>query len=387
VDENTRQPAPSGLVPNVGRPAARDPAEPPWSQVIAATAKVWVRRRRSIGFGPRRTSGGEPDRDRPGSHLTKPTASRWRLAAAVVALAAIAVAALQFAGVFTGSGAPAARTSLPGNPATSTVGQGGGLSAAAAVQAEAARWISGQVSADAIVACDPAMCAALQEQGVAAGRLMPLQAGAVNPHGAAVMVTSGMAGSQLASQYAPAVVASFGTGSARVDVRATEPGGPAGYESALRADLAARQSAGSQLLRNGHIQSTAREAAQLLAGEVDSRLLVTLASLASQYAFRVTAFGDTSPGVQVLFRGVIITSDSNRPGAAELGNMMALVNQQHPPYLPTRAAIIHTAAGQAALDIEFAAPSPLGLLTAYLVADSQPTAHATAIADGRHQPY
>jgi hypothetical protein len=121
-----------------------------------------------------------------------------------------------------------------------------------------------------------------------------------------------------------------------------------------------------------------------LAGEVDSRLLVTLAALSSQYAFRVTAFGDTSPGVQVLFRDVTITSDSSRPGAAELGKVMTLVNEQHPPYLPTRATIIHTAAGQAALHIEFAAPSPLGLLTAHLVVDSQPAAHTTATADGRH---
>ena len=50
----------------------------------------------------------------------------------------------------------------------------------------------------------------------------------------------------------------------------------------------------------------------------------------------------------------------------------------------SHATIIHTAAGQAALQIQFAAPSPLGLLTAYLVADSQPAADATAIADGRH---
>jgi hypothetical protein len=352
---------------------------------MATTAKLWVLRRlRSIGFGQHRTSGGRPGRDRPGSYLGNLTASRWRLAAAVMALTAIAVAALQFAGVFTGSAAPAARTSLSGSPATSRVGHGGGLSAATAVQAEAAGWIADQVSAAATVACDPAMCAALQEQGVTAGRLMPLQAGAVNPHGATVMVTSGMAGSQLASQYAPAVIASFGTGSAQVDVCATEPGGPAGYESALRADLAARKSAGSQLLRNRHIQFTADEAAQLLAGEVDSRLLVTLAALSTQYAFRVTAFGDASPGVQVLFRDVTITSDSSRPGAAELGKAMALVNEQYPPYLPTHATIIHTAAGQAALRIEFAAPSPLGLLTANLVADSQPAAHVTAIADGRH---
>jgi hypothetical protein len=108
---------------------------------------------------------------------------------------------------------------------------------------------------------------------------------------------------------------------------------------------------------------------------VDSRLLATLAALASQYAFRVAAFGDTSPGVQVLFRDVTITPEGTR-NAAELAAVMALINEQHPPYLPAHATIIHPPSGQAALRIEFASPSPLGLLTAVLTADSQPAAHS-----------
>jgi hypothetical protein len=234
------------------------------------------------------------------------------------------------------------------------------------------------VNADAIIACDPAMCAALQAQGVTAGRLMLLQAGATNPRGATVMVTSAPADSQRASRYAPAVIAIFGSGNARIDVRATEPGGSAGYESELRADLAARQSAGAQLLKNSHIQFTEQDATQLRAGAVDSRLLATLATLASQYAFRVAAFGDTSPGVQVLFRDVTITPQGTRDGAAELAAATALVNEQHAPYLPAHATMTRMPAGQATLRIEFAAPSPLGLLTAVLVADSQPAAHPTA---------
>lgn len=117
---------------------------------------------------------------------------------------------------------------------------------------------------------------------------------------------------------------------------------------------------------------------------MDSRLLVTLAALASQYAFRVAAFGDTSPGVQVLFRDVTITPDSTRDAAAGLAAVMALVNEQHSPYLPAHATIIRTPAGQAALRIEFASPSPLGLLTAVLTADPQPAAHSIADAMPSH---
>jgi hypothetical protein len=373
LDEDTRHSAPTGLVMNISRPTAPVPAEPSWARVLANTITIWVsRRRQSGGFGQRRMSGGRPGRDRSGWRTGWLAASRWRLAVLLLALAAIAAATLPFTGVFAGSAAPVARASFAAKPAAGKAGSPDGLSPAAVIRAEAAAWLASQVNAGAIIACDPAMCAALQARGVIAGRLMPLQAGAADPHGATVVVTSALAGRQLASQYAPAVIASFGSGSSQVEVRATEPGGAAAYESALRADLAARQSAGSQLLRNSSISFTAQDAAQLRAGEVDSRLLATLAALSSQYAFRVAAFGDTSPGAPVLFREVTIT-DRSRDGAA-LPTIMALVNQQHPPYLPAHAAIIHTPAGQAAVLIEFAAPSPLGLLTAVLVAYSQPAA-------------
>ena len=381
MDEHTRHPVTPGTVLNVSRPATPVPREPSWGRVLATTIRVWVSwRLRSLGFGPHGASR-RTGQARFGGPAGRLTTARWRLTALVLALAVIAVITLQFTGVFSRTAAPAARTPSAGSPVARTHGGQPASPAPAMAQAQAAAWIAGQVSADAIIACDPAMCAALQAQGVTAGRLMPLQAGAANPHGATVMVTSASAGSQPASRDAPAVIATFGSGTARIDVRASEPAGPAGYESALRADLAARTSAGTQLLKNSHIQFTAQDAAQLRAGAVDSRLLATLAALASQYAFRVAAFGDTSPGVQVLFRDVTITPDNTRDGAAELAAVMALVSEQHPPYLPAHATIIHTPAGQAALLIEFAAPSPLGLLTAVLVADSQPA--APAIADSR----
>lgn len=69
-------------------------------------------------------------------------------------------------------------------------------------------------------------------------------------------------------------------------------------------------------------------------------------------------------------------AEGTRDPAAERTAVMALVNEQHPPYLPARATIIDTPADQAGLRIEFASPSPLGLLTAVLVADSQPAAHS-----------
>ena len=210
------------------------------------------------------------------------------------------------------------------------------------------------------------MCAALQEEGVAAGRLMPLRSAAASPRGAGVLVTSPSASGQLAGRYAPALIASFGSGGTRVEVRAVEPGGAPAYRAALRADLAVRRAAGSQLLRNPHVRFTGPGAAQLRAGEVDTRLLATLAALASQFSFRVTEFGDASPGAPVLFREVSITGVGRGVAAA-----LAMIRAQNPPYLPA-----HAAVGQTGLSIEFAAPSPLGLLSPVLDADSPGPASA-----------
>jgi hypothetical protein len=74
----------------------------------------------------------------------------------------------------------------------------------------------------------------------------------------------------------------------------------------------------------------------------------------------------------VLYREVSITA-GGKNGTAELASALALVQAQVPPYLPAYAAIGHPAAGPATLGIEFAAPSPMGLLTAVLDVDRSPT--------------
>ena len=329
------------------RPAGQ--AEPSWGRVLASTVKLAVLRRlRAAGLGRRRASGSRPWHAR----------RRWRFATLVLALAGAAVTVLWLTGGLAGAPSRAARVPAAG---------AGPPSLAAGAQGQAAAWIAGQVSGSAIVACDPGMCAALQERGVAAGRLMPLRSAAASPLGAGVLAISPPAGGQLAGRYAPALIASFGSGGTRVEVRAVEPGGASGYRAALRADLAARMAAGSQLLRNSRIRFTGRGAAQLRAGDVDARLLATLASLASQYSFRVTGFGDASPGAPVLFREVSISGVGRGVAAA-----LAMIRAQNPPYLPAHAAAV----GQTGLSIEFAAPSPLGLLSPVLDAGSPRPASA-----------
>jgi hypothetical protein len=90
---------------------------------------------------------------------------------------------------------------------------------------------------------------------------------------------------------------------------------------------------------------------------------------------------DASPGVRVLFREVTITSGSSGGEVAGLTVDLAMVRAQHPPYPPAHATIGHPATGRAALSIEFAASSPLGLLTAVLLVHPQrASARMTVIA-------
>jgi hypothetical protein len=228
---------------------------------------------------------------------------------------------------------------------------------AADIRAQAAAWVAAQVGSDQSIACDPVMCTALGAHGIASGRLMPLGPG-TNAAAATVVVTS-------AADHAPdgtVPLASFGTGSGQVEVRAAAPGGAAAYAKALAADLASRRSGGTQLLHSKSIQAGAEAAAQLQAGQVDSRILIMLAMLASQHSWRVVAFGGSSPGVALgdaPLRQVIITGNDARTVAAAL----ALVHAQQAPYAPAQATIVRLAGGQPGLRIDFAAPGPLGLLT------------------------
>ena len=237
--------------------------------------------------------------------------------------------------------------------------------ASATTRGEAASWIAGQVAASAIVACDPAMCAVLHADGLPATRLLVLGTATADPLGSDVVVATlavrNEFGTRLQSVYAPAVIASFGTGAGRIDIRAIAPDGTAAYQAALAADRRSRISAGSQLLRNPRIIVTGGARNALSGGDVDPRLLMMLAALADQQQVRITAFGDPSPGASpvVPLRSVEIAAlGPGAEAAASLRSMLSLIDAQRQPFQPLRAAL----AGSSALTVEYAAPSPLGLL-------------------------
>ena len=318
-------------------------SEPSWPTVIATTIRLWVGRHPVAGL----------------------KITGWRLLA-LVACAVLAVsAAVAVAAVMVGT--TAASPTRPQAQAASAGSQiSVSLQAATAARTTAARWIAGQVSPSAIVACDPAMCAALQAGGVAAGRLLVLGTSASDPLGSDLVVATpalrSQFGARLASVYAPVVIASFGSGAAQIDIRAVAADGTAAYDSALAADRSARIAAGEELIGNHRITMTAAAATVLRAGQVDPRLLAMLAALAAQQRLRILAFGDPSPGASaaIPLRSLeLAPADAGTQAAARLRTMLSFLQAQRLPFLPTTTALVH----QSALSIEYAAPSPLGLLS------------------------
>jgi hypothetical protein len=265
-----------------------------------------------------------------------------------------------------GSSTTTTSSARPSSQANSGSQISASLQAAAATRTSAARWIAAQVSLDAIVACDPAMCAALQASGVGAGRLLVLGTSASDPLGSGLVVATpalrNQFGARLAGVYAPVVVASFGSGAGRIDIRAVAADGTAAYDSALAADRSARLAAGGQLIDNRHITMSADAQALLRAGQVDPRLLAVLAALAAQQPLRILAFGDPSPGASaaIPLRSVeIAPANAGTHAAARLRPVLSFLQAQRVPYLPMRAVLV----GQSAMSVEYAAPSPLGLLS------------------------
>ncbi len=243
----------------------------------------------------------------------------------------------------------------------------GPVAQAAEVRDQAAAWVAQQVSAGAILACDPAMCSVLVQYGIPAANVLVLGPGAADPLGSAVVLATAavrnMFGSRLVTVYAPQTLASFGTGQTRIDVRAIAPDGAAAYRTELAADLRARRAAGAQLLANPRIIAPPAARTELANGQVDARLLLTLAAMAVSGPVHVLAFGDLGPGASM---GTPLRSAEIVASAASARSLLAFVRAQRSPYLAAQSGLSPGPGGQTVLTIAFAAPSPLGLLQSRL---------------------
>ena len=294
-------------------------------------------------------------------HLRWPAQARWRvLTLAVVAAILLGAGAIGIA-LTRSRPAPAGAVPAP-TPA--------GIRAVTAAHAAAARWIDAQASPDAIVSCDPQMCAVLQAHGIPEGRLQPVGGSNTAPLGTDLIVSTaavrGEFGARLSTVYAPVVLASFGTGSAQTAIRVVAPDGALAYMRNLRADVAQRAFAGHQLLQNSRFHASGPARRALAAGQVDSRLLATFAAMARLYRVDVVNFSPAASGASW---GMPLRTADIAPAGPEIrhrpntvASLALFMRNQLAQYQPTSATPVRLASGRLVLRVEYGAPSPLGLL-------------------------
>ena len=245
--------------------------------------------------------------------------------------------------------------------ALSARGSGGTPGRSVPARTLAVSWVAHEVSRTATVACDPAMCRALEASGME--RLLVLGPATADPRRSQLIIATAAVraefGVSLGAAYAPSVIASFGSGSTRIDIRVVAPDGPAAYAAALNTDVQNRRQAGAELLGSPRLVASASARRQMLAGQVSSQLLIVMTSLATLHPVDVLAFGDSAPGASA---GIPLRSAelSESAGAAVVQKWLSFLRVQRNPFLPTVMRTIR-AGGKPVLLIEFAAPTPLGL--------------------------
>ncbi len=302
-------------------------------------------------------------------HLRWPAQARWRVLTVLV-LAAVPFVAGAISIALTRSPAPAGHTRGGSRAAAGRAPTPAAIGAATAARTAAARWIAAQVSTDAIVSCDPQMCALLQARGVPAARLLALGGSNPDPLGSDLIVSTAAVrsefGARLSGVYAPVVLASFGTGSAQTAVRVVASDGAGAYLRSLRTDVAARASAGRQLLHNPRLHPSAPARRALAAGQVDSRLLTAFAALATIHRVDVADFpasaAASGPGMPLRAADIAPAGPGNRRRPNTVASLASFLRAQLPPYRAANIAVVRLASGRPALRVEYGAPSPLGLL-------------------------
>jgi hypothetical protein len=333
-------PVPSALAPDEETSSSQRAAAAPSEQPDGTGQGL-------IGAGPR------PARRRSGH--------AWRAAAVLTSILLVAGAAgLAFILPLRGASS--------GRPVGSHAGTSQGLATEAVARTRAITWILQQVSRAAVVSCDAQVCADLARRGFPSANLLTLGPGSTDPLGSDLVVATAAIraqyGSRLGTAYAPVIIASFGSGKARIDIRWVFPGGTARYRAVQRAALRARKAAGAQLLTNSQVSLTAAARAQLLSGDIDPRLPMLIAAMAYSHPVRIVGFVGQSPGsgpVGLLRSVDLATADraAHLPRAAYLGWMRAFIATQRAQYRPAWSEPVTLRTGQAVLRIGYAAPSPL----------------------------
>jgi hypothetical protein len=310
--------------------------------------------------------------------------SRWRYrTATLVALAAVVLAG---AGLMIGlslhssGGRPAASgtsgpqaTTPPGTGASAPAGTSGppvGPPADPYAVRAAVAWVRQQVAPSTAVACDAQTCAVMTAIGFPAQQVqLGLHSQSLSK-ASIVIVTPALrtlfskANPSLGNHVAPQVLARFGP----VTIQAVDPKGAAAYQAALSQDVQSRIRLGEQLLNSGNVSVLPVARRELAAGDVDARVELALQALARQEPIQVLRFAYAGPGASpgIPLRAVDLARMDPAAGIAPgayLQTMVQLIraHASFPAWL--RGGPVTLGTGQVVVQIVYAAPSPLGLLS------------------------
>jgi predicted Ser/Thr protein kinase len=305
-------------------------------------------------------TGGPAFRRRSGWRGIGRTWLRWRAAALLSVILLVAGAG--------GLAFTLSRRGASERPPGRHAGTSQGLATEAAIRTQAITWILHQVSRAALVSCDSQVCADLASSGFPSANLLPLGPMSNDPLGSNLVIATAdvraQFGSRLASVYAPAVIASFGSRSARIDIRLVYGDSAESYRAAESAALHARKAAEAQLLTNSDIKLSATAQAQLLRGELDPRLPLLIVLMAAGHPLRIVDFLSLSPrgGPASLLRWADFATAvpaAHLTPSAYAGWMRAFIDAQRAQYRPAWAQQVTLPNGQAVLRIGYGAPSPL----------------------------
>jgi hypothetical protein len=274
----------------------------------------------------------------------------------VAAVAVVLVAAGTVAAVLT------SRAQAPKPAANRTAGPRTAAS-------RAADWVASQVSRSAVVACDHIMCSALASAGFPKDNLQSIEPSSPYPVHADVVVVTPVVqrqfGNSLATQVAPSILVQFGKGAATISIRVVAKQGAAAYVSALAADLKLRRVGSATLLASRQVTASALARKDLIGGRVDARLIVVLTALASVQPIDIVSFGTVrGASADVPLRMVDIAPDdaaAKLRATAYQQSLDAVLHAEQAPYAPLSAGPVGSGK-QSVFQIQFSAPSPLGLL-------------------------
>jgi serine/threonine protein kinase len=287
-------------------------------------------------------------------------ASRRRRAAVLLTLITLVAGAGGVAFTLSRRGASLERLTS-GNVQTSQ------LTAEAAARKQAITWILDQVSPATIVSCDAQVCADLVGSGFPSSSLVTLEPMSNDPLGSDLVVATATVRTQFGRRlalYAPAVIASFGTRNAEIDIMWLYPGGARAYRAALPVTLRVRKAHDAELLTNSNIRLSAPAKAQLLSGQIDPWLPELIVIMAHSHPLDIVDFASQSPGggPASLMRWVDLATTvkaAHLTRAAYVGWMQSFIDTQRAEYQPVWVKQVRLRTGQVVLRIGYAAPSPL----------------------------